>query len=157
MCVDDHPLLREGLAAIIEAQTDMTLVAQAANAAEAIHRHREVRPDITLMDLRFPDLSGIDAMVAIRQESTDARIIILTTFEGDVDPFSACLLKGSFTAPRVTATASHSSIPLPMPLEAAVNITTFLPGCSCSSLGVIETNRVIPHLISSRAKRVLSR
>ena len=85
MCVDDHPLLRDGLVAIIEGQTDMTLAGQAANAAEAIQRHREIRPDITLMDLRVPDLSGIDAMVAIRQESPDARVIILATFEGDVE------------------------------------------------------------------------
>jgi DNA-binding NarL/FixJ family response regulator len=85
LSVDDHPLLRQGLAAIIEGETDMTLVCQAANATEAIQKHREHRPDITLMDLRLPDLSGIDAMMAIRAECPDARVIILTTFEGDVE------------------------------------------------------------------------
>jgi DNA-binding NarL/FixJ family response regulator len=85
LSVDDHPLLREGLAAIIDAQADMTLVSQACNGAEAIQMHRDHRPDVTLMDLRLPDLSGIDTMLAIRAESPDARIIILTTFEGDVE------------------------------------------------------------------------
>jgi DNA-binding NarL/FixJ family response regulator len=85
LSVDDHPLLREGLAAIIDGEADMTLVSQASSGAEAIQMHREFRPDVTLMDLRLPDLSGIDAMLAIRAESPDARIIILTTFEGDVE------------------------------------------------------------------------
>ena len=85
LSVDDHPLLREGLAAIIECQTDMTLVSQASNGAEAIQMHRRYQPDVTLMDLRLPDLSGIDAMLAIRAESPDARVVILTTFEGDVE------------------------------------------------------------------------
>ena len=83
--VDDHPLLREGIAAIINSQSDMTLVSQAATGAEAIQRYREYKPDVTLMDLRLPDLSGIDAMIAIRAEFPEARIIILTTFEGDVE------------------------------------------------------------------------
>jgi DNA-binding NarL/FixJ family response regulator len=85
LSVDDHPLLREGLAAIIEGEEDMTLVGQAATGAEGIQQHREHRPDVTLMDLRLPDLSGIDAMMAIRAEAPSARIIILTTFEGDVE------------------------------------------------------------------------
>jgi DNA-binding NarL/FixJ family response regulator len=85
LSVDDHPLLREGIAAIIESQDDMTLVSQAANGAEAIQMYRQHRPDVTLMDLRLPDVSGIDAMLAIRAEAPDARIIILTTFEGDVE------------------------------------------------------------------------
>src|SRR6266567_219157 len=83
--VDDHPLLREGLAAIINNQPDMVLVAQASNAQEAIQQFREHQPDVTLMDLRLPDLSGIDAMIAIRAEFPEARIIMLTTFEGDVE------------------------------------------------------------------------
>ena len=85
LSVDDHPLLREGLAAIINSQADMTLVAQASNAQEALQQYRKCRPDVTLMDLRLPDQSGIDAMKAIRSEFSDARIIVLTTFEGDVE------------------------------------------------------------------------
>lgn len=85
LCVDDHPLIREGLSAVIRSQADMNLVAEASNGAEAIQRFRELRPDITLMDLRLPDMSGIDALMAIRAEFDDARIVILTTFEGDVE------------------------------------------------------------------------
>jgi DNA-binding NarL/FixJ family response regulator len=83
--VDDHPLMREGIAAIIKNEPDMLLVAEASNGREAIQGFREHRPDVTLMDLRLPDISGIDAMVAIRAEFPDARIIMLTTFEGDVE------------------------------------------------------------------------
>lgn len=85
LSVDDHPLLREGLAAIINSQADMTLVAQASNAQEAVQQYRKCRPDVTLMDLRLPDQSGIDAMKAIRAEFSDARIIMFTTFEGDME------------------------------------------------------------------------
>jgi DNA-binding NarL/FixJ family response regulator len=85
LSVDDHPLLREGIAAIINIQPDMEIVAEAASGGEALQRFREHRPDITLMDLRLPDMSGIDASIAIRAEFPDARIIILTTFEGDAD------------------------------------------------------------------------
>ena len=85
LSVDDHPLLREGLAAVINNQPDMVLVAQACNAQEAIQQFRKHLPDVTLMDLRLPDKSGIDAMIAIRAEFPEARIIILTTFEGDVE------------------------------------------------------------------------
>src|SRR5579862_6626790 len=85
LSVDDHPLLREGIAAIVNNQPDMLLVADASSGSEALLKFREHRPDITLMDLRLPDLSGIDAMIAIRSEFAEARIIMLTTFEGDVE------------------------------------------------------------------------
>src|SRR5438093_2203665 len=83
--VDDHPLLDEGIAAIINNQSDMLLVAQATSGKEAIQQFREHRPDVTLMDLRLPDMSGIDSLIAIRAEFPEARIIMLTTFEGDVE------------------------------------------------------------------------
>jgi DNA-binding NarL/FixJ family response regulator len=83
--VDDHPLLRQGIAAVIDSQSDMTMVAQASTAREAIRLFREHRPDVTLLDLRLPDLSGIDALSAILGEFPDARIVMLTTFEGDVE------------------------------------------------------------------------
>jgi DNA-binding NarL/FixJ family response regulator len=85
LSVDDHPLLREGIATIINNQSDMELVSQASSGNEAIQQYREHRPDVTLMDLRLPDLSGIDALIAIRAEFPEARIIMLTTFEGDVE------------------------------------------------------------------------
>ncbi len=85
LSVDDHPLLREGIAAIIDNQPEMRLVAQASNAQEAIQQFRKHRPDVTLMDLRLPDKSGIDAMIAVRTEFPEARVIMLTTFEGDVE------------------------------------------------------------------------
>lgn len=85
LTADDHPLLREGIAAIINNQPDMILVSQANDGREAIQMHREHRPDVTLMDLRLPDMSGIESMIAIRAEAPDARIIILSTFDGDVE------------------------------------------------------------------------
>jgi DNA-binding NarL/FixJ family response regulator len=85
LSVDDHPLLREGIAAIINSQPDMLMAAQAANAQEAIEQFRKHQPDVTLMDLRLPDMSGIETMITIRTEFPDARIIMLTTFEGDVE------------------------------------------------------------------------
>lgn len=85
LSADDHPLLREGIAAIVNSQPDMELVSQAATGTEAIRQYRASRPDVMLMDLRLPDLSGIDAMLAIRSEFPEARIVILTTFEGDVE------------------------------------------------------------------------
>jgi len=84
LCVDDHPLLREGVAALIDNQTDMELVADASNGREALEQFRKHRPDITLMDLQMPEISGIDAISAIRREFPDARIIVLTTYTGDV-------------------------------------------------------------------------
>lgn len=85
MSVDDHPLLREGLAALINNQPGMILVAQASNAQEGIAEFRKHKPDVTLMDLRLPDKSGIEALIAIRAEFPEARIIVLSTFEGDVE------------------------------------------------------------------------
>jgi DNA-binding NarL/FixJ family response regulator len=85
LSVDDHPLMREGVAAMIRSQADMLLVAEAANGSEAVQKFRENQPDVTLMDIRLPDRSGIDTMIAIRAEFPEARILMLTTFEGDVE------------------------------------------------------------------------
>ena len=84
LAVDDHPLLREGIAALLENHCDMDLVAEASDGREALEQFRKHRPDITLMDLQMPQMSGIDAMSAIRAEFPDARIIVLTTHAGDV-------------------------------------------------------------------------
>jgi DNA-binding NarL/FixJ family response regulator len=85
LCVDDHPLMRAGINMVLDSQPDMRVVAQASNGREAIRCFVEHRPDVTLMDLRLPDMSGIDAMIAIQAKFTEARIIILTTFEGDTE------------------------------------------------------------------------
>jgi len=83
--VDDHPLLREGIAALVNNQPDMVLVAQASTGGEAIQLFKEYLPDVTLLDLRLPDMSGIDTLIAIRTAFPNARVIMLTTFEGDVE------------------------------------------------------------------------
>jgi DNA-binding NarL/FixJ family response regulator len=87
--VDDHPLLRDGIAAVFDGQQDMTLVGQASNGREAIESFRHLRPDVTLMDLRMPDMSGIEAIAAIRAEFPSARIIVLTTYAGDAQAAAA--------------------------------------------------------------------
>jgi len=83
LSADDHPILREGVGALIASQGDMRLVAEASNGREAVEQFRSHRPDITLMDLQMPDMSGIDAIIAIRSEFPEARIIVLTTYAGD--------------------------------------------------------------------------
>jgi DNA-binding NarL/FixJ family response regulator len=83
LTVDDHPVLREGIAAVIASESDMQLVGEASNGSEAIEQFRSHRPDVTLMDLQMPEMSGLDSIVAIRKEFPDARIIVLTTYSGD--------------------------------------------------------------------------
>ena len=85
LSVDDHPLLREGIATVINSQQDMCVIADAASSKDAIEQFRKHKPDVTLMDLRLPDKSGIDTMISIRMEFPEARIIMLTTFEGAVE------------------------------------------------------------------------
>jgi len=84
-CVDDHPLMREGIATVVNSENDMLQVAQASNGREAIEYFADERPDVTLMDLRLPDMSGIDAMSTILKKFPEARIIMLTTSEGDTE------------------------------------------------------------------------
>src|SRR6202021_2489957 len=82
--VDDHPMLREGIASLVASQSDMELIAEASTGREALEKFRNHRPDLTLMDLQMPDMDGIEAMVAFRDEFPQARIIVLTTYRGDV-------------------------------------------------------------------------
>jgi DNA-binding NarL/FixJ family response regulator len=89
LAVDDHPVFRQGIAGLVAAQPDMCLVAEAANGQEAIQRFRAHHPDVTLMDLQMPEINGLDAMIAIRGEFPDARIIVLTTYMGDVQVLRA--------------------------------------------------------------------
>ena len=103
LAVDDHPVIRRGIAAIIATQSDMALVAEASNGREAIQQFRAHRPDITLMDLQMPEMSGLDALSAIHGEFPEARVIVLTTYAGDVQILRAVkagaqayLLKNTF-------------------------------------------------------------
>jgi len=114
--VDDHPVVRQGVAVLVGSQSDMTLVAEASNGREAIQQFRAHRPDVTLMDLQMPEMGGIDALIAIRAESPDAKIIVLTTFAADVQILRALkagahgyLLKNTFHKELVDAIrAVHS-------------------------------------------------
>lgn len=103
LAVDDHPLVRRGIATLVAGESDMCVVAEAASGREAIHAFRAHHPDVTLMDLKMPEMSGLDAIIAIRNEFPDARIIVLTTYTGDVQILhalkagaSAYLLKNLF-------------------------------------------------------------
>ena len=89
LCVDDHPVFRQGIAALIEGQADMLLVAEASNGREGIQQFCTHRPDVTLMDLQMPEMSGLDAVIAIRSEFRQARIVVLTTYSGDVQVMRA--------------------------------------------------------------------
>jgi DNA-binding NarL/FixJ family response regulator len=89
LCVDDHPVVRQGIVGLVGVQPDMALVAEAANGREAIEQFRAHRPDVTLMDLQMPEMGGLDAIIAIRGEFPDARIIVLTTYTGDAQALRA--------------------------------------------------------------------
>ena len=89
LSVDDHPILRQGVAALVSGQADMTVVGEASNGREAIQQFRAHHPDITLMDLQMPEMNGLDAIIAIRGEFPEARIIVLTTYVGDVQVLRA--------------------------------------------------------------------
>jgi DNA-binding NarL/FixJ family response regulator len=89
LSVDDHALIRQGIAGLVAVQSDMSLAAEAANGREAIQQFRAHRPDVTLMDLQMPEMSGLDAIIAIRGEFPDAKIIVLTTYVGDVQVLRA--------------------------------------------------------------------
>src|SRR5262245_61688224 len=114
LTVDDHPLMRDGIVAIVNCQPDMKVVAQAATGLEAVQQFRAHRPDVTLMDLQLPQLSGIEALIAIRGEFPNARIVILTTFEGDAD-IARALAAGAqgyllkHTAPKELATVIRNA------------------------------------------------
>jgi len=89
LCVDDHPVVRQGIVGLVGVQPDMALVAEASNGREAIQQFRAHHPDVTLMDLQMPDMGGLDAIIAIRGEFPDARIIVLTTYAGDAQALRA--------------------------------------------------------------------
>ena len=116
LTVDDHPLLREGIAAVLASEQDMVLVAEAANGREAVEQFRAQRPDVTLMDVQMPEVNGIDAIVKIREEFPDARIIVLSTYTGDAQ-----------AAPRVQG----RRIGISVKEHGAKGIDRHYPHCSC--------------------------
>jgi DNA-binding NarL/FixJ family response regulator len=89
LAVDDHPIFRDGIAALVSSQADMRIVAEASTGREAVERFREHQPDITLLDLQMPEMNGLDAIIAIRSEFSSARVIVLTTYTGDVQVLRA--------------------------------------------------------------------
>ena len=122
LCVDDHPLVRDGISFAIQQQSDMELVAEASHGVDAISAFRRFRPDVTLMDLQMPQMNGLEATAAIRQEFPDARIVILTTYSGDIQASRALklgavgyLLKGTLRTELVDTIravhAGHRRIP----------------------------------------------
>jgi len=132
LTADDHQLMREGIVAVLETQSDMRVVGQAASGSEAIETFRRVRPDVTLMDLRMPDMSGIEAITAIRTEFSNARIVVLTTYAGDVQAVTALkagaagyLLKGLVRKELIdtvrTVHAGKRCVPVEIASEIAVH------------------------------------
>ena len=89
LCVDDHPIVRKGIASLLANESDLKLVAEAASGREAVELHRALQPDVTLMDLKLPDLDGVSATKLIREESPQARIIALTSYDGDQEIYRA--------------------------------------------------------------------
>ena len=133
LVVDDHPLLREGIAAMVQGESDMLLVAQACNGHEAVACYREHTPDVTLMDLQMPEMDGVAAIVAIRAEWPGARIVMLTTFRGDAQALRALqagasgyLLKSSIRTELLEAIravhAGQRRIPLEVAAELAAHV-----------------------------------
>jgi two-component system, NarL family, response regulator len=132
LTADDHALLREGIASLVEVEPDMELVAQAATGREAIEQFRRHRPDVTLMDLQMPDMSGIEAIIAIRGQFPEARIIVLTTYSGDVQVVRALragargyLLKGDVHTDLLETIravhAGHKRVPPEVAAELAMH------------------------------------
>ena len=133
LSVDDHPLLRQGVAALVGGQPDMSLIAEASNGSEAIQQFRTHHPDVTLMDLQMPEMSGIDALSAIRGEFPEARIIVLTSYAGDVQVSRALrsgarayllkdMLRKELLETIRAVHAGHKRLSLPLGWDAFCNV-----------------------------------
>jgi len=134
LCVDDHPLVRKGIASILANETDMQLVAEAGGGNEAVALFRQYRPDVTLMDLRMPDMDGTEATRAIRQEFPEAKIIALTSYDGDQDIYRALeagvrgyMLKEMAHTEVVRAIRTVHSGKRLMPAEVAERLSEYFP------------------------------
>ena len=135
LVVDDHPIVREGLTAIINRQADMTVVAEAADGEQAVEMFRRHQPDVTLMDLRLPKRSGVEAIAAIRKESPAAHLIVLTTYDGDQDIYRALqagaqgyLLKDMFREELLDAIRAVHLGKRRIPAAVASRLAERLPG-----------------------------
>lgn len=149
LVVDDHPLFLEGIATVIAHQPDMELADRAASGREAIEKFGQSRPDVTLMDLRLPDMSGISAVTAIRAEFSDAKIVMLTTFEGDVEVQRALaagvrgyLLKSAPLEDLVQAIRKVYSGRKHLPPDVAVNLVEHFSGDALSEREVEVLRRM---------------
>jgi DNA-binding NarL/FixJ family response regulator len=134
LCVDDHPLVRKGIASILSNESDMQLVAEAGDGQEAVNRFREFHPDVTLMDLRMPRMDGVQATQTIRKEFPDARIIALTSYDGDQDIYRALeagvrgyMLKEMVHTDVLRAIRTVYSGKRLMPHEVAERLTEYFP------------------------------
>lgn len=159
LVIDDHPIMRYGVAAIIQARNDMTVVAQGGTAASAIELHREHSPDITLMDLRLPDGSGVDAIREIRRFSPQARFIVLTTYDGDEDIHQALeagargyLIKGMPHEALIDALRKVYSGGRFLPPPVARALAARLPDCELSA----REREVLALLVRGRSNREIA-
>jgi DNA-binding NarL/FixJ family response regulator len=149
LTVDDHPLLREGIASLVNSQSDMTIIDEAASGSQAIELFRRHRPDVTLMDLRMAEMDGIETMTRILSEFPQARIIVLTTYDGDVQILRALkagalgyLLKGSLRRELLDAIRAVHSGRKRMSPEAASQVANYA-GDSSLTLREIEVLELI--------------
>ena len=147
LCVDDHRIVREGLRMIINGEPDMTVVDAVATGGEAVTGYRKLAPDITLMDLRLPDISGVDAIRAIREFDHDARIIVLTMYKGDEDIHQALgagastyLLKDSLAddLPRIVREVNAGQRPLPPDVQAKLQERAANPTLTSREIEVMK-------------------
>ena len=147
LCVDDHPIVREGLSMIINGEPDMTVVDAAATGGEAIARYRQHAPDITLMDLQLPDMGGVDAIRAIRELNHDARIIVLTMYKGDEDIHRALgagastyLLKDAIAddLPRIVRDVHAGLRQLPLDVQARLEEREAQPALTSREVEVMK-------------------
>jgi len=159
LAVDDHALLREGIAALVNAESDMKLIAEASNGQEAIEKYRLHRPDVTLMDLQMPKLGGVETIRQIRGEFPQARVIVLTTFDGDEDIYRALqagarayLLKGMPLEELLTTIHAVHSGKLHIPSSVAEKLAERLSGqeLTARELSVLE------RIVAGRANKEIS-
>ncbi len=150
LVADDHPVVRDGLAAVLEVQPDMTVAGLAADGEEVVARHRELRPDVTLMDLAMPRLDGVEATAAIRAEWPEARILVLTTFDGDENVYRALhggargyLLKDSSTADLLAAVRAVHAGALHLSADAASRLAARAAAGPALSRREVEVLRLV--------------